>query len=49
MPKAIKISNVYYQMLIDLGKREWMKPDDLVGELVKEAYSSTSKNKSKEY
>jgi len=45
MTKAIKISDVYYQMLIDTGKRWRMKPDDLVGELIQEAYSSKSKKK----
>jgi hypothetical protein len=45
MAKTIKISDVYYQMLIDVGKRWRMKPDDLVGELVQEAYSSKSKKR----
>ena len=45
MAKTIKISDVHYQMLIDIGKHLRMKPDDLVGELVQEAYSSKSKKK----
>ena len=45
MAKTIKISDVHYQMLIDIGKHWRMKPDDLVGELVQKAYSSKSKKK----
>ena len=45
MAKTIKISDVHYQMLIDIGKHWRMKLDDLVGELVQEAYSSKSKKK----
>tara|TARA_B100000073_G_scaffold144246_1_gene118736 strand:+ start:312 stop:449 length:138 start_codon:yes stop_codon:yes gene_type:complete len=45
MAKTIKISDVHYQMLITAGRRWRMKPDDLVGELVQEAYSSKSKKK----
>ena len=45
MAKTIKISDVHYQMLIDIGKHWRMKPDDLVGELVQEAYSSKSRKK----
>ena len=32
MAKTIKISDVHYQMLIDIGKHWRMTPDDLVGE-----------------
>ena len=49
MAKTIKISDVHYQMLIDAGKRWSMQPNDLVGELVQEAYSSKSKKKRKEH
>ena len=49
MTKAIKISDVHYQMLVDVGKRWRMKPDNLVGELIQEAYSSKSKKKWKEH
>ena len=45
MAKTIKISDVHYQMLIDVGKCWRMKPDELVGELIKEAYSSKRKKK----
>ena len=45
MAKTIKISDVHYQMLIDAGKRWRMKPDDLAGELVQEAYSIKSTKK----
>ena len=45
MAKAVKISDVHYQMLIDVGKHWRMKPADLVGKLVQEAYSSKSKKK----
>ena len=45
MTKVIKISDVHYQMLVAAGKRWRMKPDDLVGELIQEAYSSKSKKK----
>ena len=45
MAKTIKISEVHYQMLIDAGKHWRMKPEDLVGKLVQEAYSCKSKKK----
>ena len=45
MAKTIKISDVHYQMLIDAGKRWRMKPDELVEEVVQEAYSNKSKKK----
>tara|TARA_B100000674_G_scaffold446682_1_gene413781 strand:+ start:174 stop:311 length:138 start_codon:yes stop_codon:yes gene_type:complete len=45
MAKIIKILDVHYQMLVDVGKRWRMKPDDLVEELVQETYSSKSKKK----
>ena len=45
MAKTIKISNVHYQTLVDMGKRWRMKPDDLVEELIYKTYSSKSKNK----
>ena len=45
MAKIIKISDVHYQMLTDIGKRWRMTPDDLAVELVQEAYSSKSEKK----
>ena len=45
MTKAIKVSDVHYQMLIAAGRRWRMKPDDFVRELIQEAYSSKSKKK----
>ena len=45
MAKTIKISDVHYQMLIDVGKHWRMKLDRLVGKLVQEAYLSKSKKK----
>ena len=30
MAKSVKVSDVHYQMLVDVGKRWRMKPDDLV-------------------
>ena len=43
MPKSVKISDVHYQMLLDVGKRWRMKPDELVEELVQETYATKAK------
>ena len=45
MAKSVKVSDVHYQMLVDVGKRWRMKPDDLVKELIQETYSNKTKRK----
>ena len=45
MAKAIKISDVHHSMLVDVGKRWRMKPEELVEELIQETYASKSKRK----
>ena len=41
--KQVKISSVQYQMLVELGKRWKMKPDELIAELIEENYKSKTK------
>ena len=43
MAKQIRISDVHFQMLVDVGKRWRMKPDELVEELVQETYATKAK------
>ena len=43
--KQVKMSCVQYEMLVALGKRWRMKPDDLIAELIEENYKSKSKGK----
>lgn len=45
MAKSVKVSDVHYQMLVDVGKRSRMKPDDLVKELIQETYANKTKRK----
>ena len=45
MAKTVKVSDVHYQMLVDVGKRWRMKPNDLVEELIQEAYTNKTKRK----
>ena len=45
MSKSVKVSDVHYQMLVDVGKRWRMKPDDLVEELIQETYANKTKRK----
>ena len=45
MAKTVKVSDVHYQMLVDVGKRWRMKPDDLVEELIQETYTNKPKRK----
>ena len=45
MAKTVKVSDVHYQMLVDVGKRWRMKPKDLVEELIQEAYTKKTKSK----
>ena len=45
MAKSVKVSDVHYQMLVDVGKRWRMKPDDLVEELIQETYANKTKRK----
>ena len=41
--KQVKISPDHYEMLVALGKRWRMKPDDLIAELIEENYKSKTK------
>ena len=41
--KQVKISSVQYEMLVELGKRWRMKPDNLIAELIEENYKSKAK------
>ena len=45
MAKTVKVSDVHYQMLVDVGKRWRMKPNDLVEELIQETYANKTKRK----
>ena len=36
--KQVKISSVQYEMLVALGKRWRMKPEELITELIEENY-----------
>ena len=45
MAKSVKVSDVHYQMLVDVGKRWRLKPDDLVEELIQETYANKTKRK----
>ena len=45
MAKLVKVSDVHYQMLVDVGKRWRMKPDELVEELIQETYANKTKRK----
>ena len=41
--KQVKISSVQYEMLVELGKRWRMKPDNLIAELIEENNKSKTK------
>ena len=41
--RQVKISSVQYEMLVELGKRWRMKPDNLIAELIEENYRSRTK------
>ena len=41
--KQIKISSVQYEMLVALGKRWRMKPEQLISELIEENYKNKTK------
>ena len=45
MSKPVKVSDVHYQMLVDVGKRWRVKPDDLVEELIQKTYANKTKRK----
>ena len=45
MAKTVKVSDAHYQMLVDVGKRWRMKPNDLVEELIQETYTKKTKRK----
>ena len=41
--KQIKISSVQYEMLVALGKRWRIKPEELITELIEENYKGKTK------
>ena len=41
--RQVKISSVQYEMLVELGKRWKMKPDNLIAELIEENYKGKTK------
>ena len=41
--KLVKISSVQYEMLVALGKRWRMKPEQLISELIEENYKNKTK------
>tara|TARA_Y100001933_G_C18867985_1_gene508729 strand:+ start:627 stop:785 length:159 start_codon:yes stop_codon:yes gene_type:complete len=43
--KTIKIDDVHYSMLKDIGKKWRMSPEDLIAELIQETYSSKTKRR----
>lgn len=45
MAKSVKVIAFCYQMLVDVGKRWRMKPDDLVEELIQQTYANKTKRK----
>ena len=46
--KTVKIDDVHYSMLKDIGKKWRMSPEDLIAELIQETYSN-KKNRRQEY
>ena len=43
--KTVKIDDVHYSMLKDIGKKWKMTPEDLVEELIQETYANKAKRK----
>ena len=43
MTKQVKISDVHYSMLKGIGKKWRISPEDLLAELIQEAYSNKKK------
>ena len=41
--KSVKISDVHYEMLRDLGKKRRLKIEDLIEELIQENYANKKK------
>jgi len=41
--RQVKISSVQYEMLLAIGKRCRMKPEDLIAELIEENYKNKLK------
>jgi predicted DNA-binding ribbon-helix-helix protein len=41
--KTVKVDDVHYSMLKDIGKKWRMSPEDLIAELIQETYSSKTK------
>jgi hypothetical protein len=41
--KQVNINSVQYEMLLALGKRWRMKPEELIAELIEENYKSKTK------
>ena len=45
MSESVKVGVDHCQMLVDVEKRWWMKPDDLVEELIQKTYANKTKRK----
>ena len=43
--KTVKIDDVHYEMLVDVGKKWKMKPEALIAELIQETYASKARRK----
>ena len=43
--KTVKIDDVHYSMLKDIGKKWRMTPEDLIEELIQETYANKAKRK----
>ena len=43
--KTVKIDDVHYSMLKDIGKKWRISPEDLIAELIQENYSSKTKRR----
>ena len=41
--KSVKISDVHFEMLRDLGKKYHLKVEDLIEELIQESYANKKK------
>lgn len=43
--KTVKIDDVHYSMLKDIGKKWRISQEDLIAELIRETYSSKTKRR----
>ena len=45
MSKSVKVIDVHYKMLVEVGKRWRIRPDDLVEELMQKTFANKTKRK----